>query len=130
MIYYHLDKDVDYSQLINLFEQVGWNDKTQELGRLQDMVEQSQMIVTAWDEGMMIGFARCSTDHAFNGQINNVVVDQNYRGRGIGKTMLAHILNANEKITFILRGDEENIGFYKSLGFEDSPLTLIYKRKK
>ena len=76
MICYHLDKDVDYNQLINLFEQVGWNDKTQEFGRLQDMVEQSQMIVTAWDAGMMIGFARCNTDHAFNGQINNVVVDQ------------------------------------------------------
>ncbi len=94
------------------------------------MVENSQIVVTDWDEKIMVGFARCTTDYVFNGQVNNVVVDVNYRGRGIGKALVNSILESNKQVTFILRGDIENEGFYKALGFEDSPLSLVYKRKK
>ncbi|WP_315121989.1 GNAT family N-acetyltransferase [uncultured Clostridium sp.] len=130
MIKYLTDKTVDYNRLIALFNQVGWNDKTEEIGRLQAMVENSQIVVTAWDKEIMIGFARCTTDYVFNGQVNNVVVDVGYRGRGIGKALINNILDENKQVTFILRADIENEGFYKKIGFDDSPLSLVYKRKK
>ena len=130
MIKYLTDKTVDYNRLIALFNQVGWNDKTEDMSRLEAMVENSQIVVTAWDEKIMVGFARCTTDYVFNGQVNNVVVDVNYRGKGIGKALVNSILESNKQVTFILRGDIENEGFYKELGFEDSPLSLVYKRKK
>ncbi|WP_278335930.1 GNAT family N-acetyltransferase [Desnuesiella massiliensis] len=127
---YLTDKTVDYHRLVTLFNQVGWKDKTEDMSRLQAMVENSQIVVTDWDEKIMVGFARCTTDYVFNGQVNNVVVDVNYRGRGIGKALVNSILESNKQVTFILRGDIENEGFYKALGFEDSPLSLVYKRKK
>jgi predicted GNAT family acetyltransferase len=46
------------------------------------MVENSQIVVTAWDEETMVGFARCTTNYVFNGQIKNVVVDSKYRRKG------------------------------------------------
>jgi len=61
---------------------------------------------------------------------NNVVVDASYTGKGIGKALINNILESNKQVTFILRGDIENEQFYKKLGFEDSPLSLVYKRKK
>lgn len=70
MIEYSLEKKVNYDGLVQLFNQAGWSDKTSDLDRLQIMVENSQIVVTAWDEGKMIGFARCVTDYVFNGQIN------------------------------------------------------------
>ena len=113
---------------MQLFNQVGWSEETSDLDRLQLMVENSQIVVNAWDEGKMIGFARCVTDYVFNGQINNVIVDQGYRGRGIGKCLISKILNTSKKVTYILRGDPENIGFYKQLGFKDVDLSLVYNR--
>lgn len=92
------------------------------------MVENSQIVVTACDEGKMIGFARCVTDYVFNGQINNVIVDQEYRGRGIGKELISNILNSSKKVTYILRGDPENVEFYKQIGFKDADLSLVYNR--
>ncbi|MEG1798229.1 MAG: GNAT family N-acetyltransferase, partial [Clostridium sp.] len=89
----------------------------------------SQIVITAWDDELMVGFARCTTDYVFNGQINNVVVDALYRGKGVGKALINNILDSNQQVTYILRGHIENEGFYKELGFEDSPLTLVYKRK-
>lgn len=130
MLAYNSDKKVDLNRLIYLFNEVGWNDKIKDKSRLQEMINNSQIIVTAWDEDLMVGFARCTTDYVFNGQINNVVVDSKYRGKGIGKELINRILNSSDKVTYILRGDPENREFYKRLGFEDSNLTFIYRRKK
>ncbi|MBU3176831.1 GNAT family N-acetyltransferase [Clostridium estertheticum] len=129
MIMYNTDKKVDYDKLKNLFNEVGWNDKTEDNNRLLLMVENSQIVVTAWDEGRMVGFARCTTDYVFNGQINNVVVDSKYRKKGIGKNLINIIFNSSQQVTYMLRGSISNEEFYRSLGFEDGPISLIYKRK-
>lgn len=130
MIIYSTDKIINYEKLIELFNDVGWKDKTSDLNRLKTMVDNSQIVVTAWDEDEMVGFARCVTDFVFNGQINNVVVDSRYRKRGIGKAMITEILNSSKQVTYILRGDPENEFFYKKLGFEQAQLTLVYRRKE
>ncbi|MBU3156988.1 GNAT family N-acetyltransferase [Clostridium estertheticum] len=129
MIMYNTDKKVDYDKLKTLFNEVGWNDKTEDNNRLLLMVENSQIVVTAWDEGRMVGFARCTTDYVFNGQINNVVVDSKYRKKGIGKNLINIIFNSSQQVTYMLRGSISNEEFYRSLGFEDGPISLIYKRK-
>lgn len=130
MIMYHTDKKVDYDKLQILFNQVGWNDKINDINRLKAMVENSQIVVTAWDEEIMIGFARCTTDYVFNGQINNVVVDSKYRRKGIGKVIIDKILNSSKQVTYMLRRSVRNEEFYRSLGFEDGPISLVYKRKE
>ncbi|MBW9159381.1 GNAT family N-acetyltransferase [Clostridium tagluense] len=129
MIMYHADKKVDYEKLKTLFNEVGWNDKTEDINRLKAMVENSQIVVTAWDEEIMVGFARCTTDYVFNGQINNVVVDSKYRRKGIGKVLINKIVDSSKQVTYMLRGSIRNEDFYRILGFEDGPISLIYKRK-
>ena len=123
----HRPPDID--QLVRLFHQSGWIDKTDE-SRIGSMIENSTIVVTAWDGSRMVGFARCMTDHTYNGQINNVVVDEDYRGQGIGRQLISRIITSSEKVTYILRADPDNIGFYEKLGFEESSLAVIYKRKK
>jgi ribosomal protein S18 acetylase RimI-like enzyme len=130
MIMYYIDKKVDYDKLQTLFNQLGWIDKTNDINRLKAMVENSQIVVTAWDEKIMIGFARCTTDYVFNGQINNVVVDSGYRRKGIGKILINKILDSSKQVTYMLRGSIRNEEFYRSLGFEDGPISLVYKRKE
>ncbi|MGH4123825.1 MAG: GNAT family N-acetyltransferase [Clostridium sp.] len=130
MIMYYKNKKVDYDKLQILFNQVGWIDKTNDINRLKAMVENSQIVVTAWDEEIMIGFARCTTDYVFNGQINNVVVNSEYRRKGIGKILINKILDSSKQVTYMLRGSNRNEEFYRSLGFEDGPISLVYKRKR
>lgn len=130
MIMYYTNKKVDYDKLKTLFNDVGWNDKTDDTNRLKAMVENSQIVVTAWDEEIMVGFARCTTDYVFNGQINNVVVDSKYRRKGIGKVLINKILDSSKQVTYILRGSISNEEFYRGLGFEDGPISLVYKRKE
>ena len=102
----------DSDALIHLFRQAGWRDKTDPV-RIGAMIENSTLVVTAWDQRRMVGFARCQTDDVYNGQINNVVVDQDYRGLGIGRRLIEKILQHSAKVTCILRADPANIGFYR-----------------
>ena len=124
-----INRSPDIEKLILLFQQVGWNDKT-DMARIRSMVQNSDIIVTAWDNEEMVGFARCTTDYTSNGQINNVVVDKKYKGKSIGKKLIRKILGSSDKVAYILRADSDNIDFYKKLGFEKADLAVIYKRKQ
>ena len=129
IISYNIHKLVDFARLIELFNEAGWKDKTSDLERLKQMVENSQIVVTAWDDDQMVGFARCTTDYVFNGQINNVVVDSRYRNQGIGKGLVSRILNSNERVTYMLRSETENEAFYRSMGLENTDRGMVYNRK-
>ena len=128
MIEYDLEKKVDVERLKEMFNQVGWGDKSGDVSRLKAMVRNSQIVITAWDGELMVGFARCVTDHVFNGQINNVVVDQWSRSQGIGREMIRQILRSNRQVTYVLRGDPENEGFYTGIGFVQADLCFVFPR--
>ena len=120
------ERSPNIDRVIQLFRQAGWLDKT-DADRIKLMFENSTIIVTAWDNDKMVGFARCLTDFVFNGQINNVVVDEEYKGRGIGKALIEKILHSSKKVTYILRPSSRNVGFYNKLGFEHSD-SVVFRR--
>ena len=130
MISYKSDKEVDIDRLVSLFNEAGWQKKTIDLQRLRQMVINSDIVVSAWDDDLMVGFARCTTDHVFNAQINTVVVDSRYRKMGIGTHLVTTIIESNPKVTYLLRTEEENQNFYRSMGFETSDFAFVFKRKE
>ncbi len=130
MISIRVGNEVAIRRLTELFDEAGWSTKTADMKRLEMMVENSHYVVTAWDDKIMIGFARCTYDNVFNGQINNVVVDSKYRNKGIGKKIVTTIIESNPKVTYILRTEEENEGFYKKIGFKSAKYSMMYERKE
>ena len=121
---------VDLDQLKELFAQVGWGDKTKDEARFRNMVENSTLVVTAWDGDRMVGFGRATTDRAFNGQINNVVVTSDYRGQGIGRRIMGTMLQEDPRVTYVLRADAENEEFYRELGFDRAERALVFRRRE
>jgi ribosomal protein S18 acetylase RimI-like enzyme len=122
-------KAPDLHALLDLFNEAGWIDKIDE-ARARAMVQNSSLVVTAWDGVQMVGFARCLTDHTYNGQINNVVVRSSHRGQEIGTRLVRQILQTDDQVTYILRADPGNQAFYEKLGFEPADLAVVYKRKR
>ena len=54
---------------------------------------QNSLCVGVYSEGVQIGFARCVTDYATIYWLCDVIVDEAYRGRGIGKALMEAILS-------------------------------------
>jgi GNAT superfamily N-acetyltransferase len=67
-------------------------------------------------EGQQVGFSRVVTDQAVFAWIMDVVIDPDYRGRGLGKWMMACImdlLSTNKHL-----GTQDAHGLYEQFGFQ------------
>ena len=66
-----------------------------------------------------VGFARFITDHAVFGYLEDVIIDSNYRGRGLGQwlldCMLAHPTVSSLKK--LMLATEDAHGLYEKYGF-------------
>jgi hypothetical protein len=74
MIKYRKGYDIDYIRLIEMFTEAGSDVETDNFKDLVQMVENSALVLTAWDFDYMVGFVQVEFDGK-NALIRNVVVD-------------------------------------------------------
>lgn len=71
---------------------------------------------------VMVGFARAITDHATYSLICDVVVDERFRGRGLGKFLIATITrHPRVKRTVSVLRTTTATDFYKKFGYVPVP---------
>lgn len=95
-------------------------------GRPREVVERSirhSLCFGAYDVAKQVGFGRIITDQAVFAYLADVFVIEGYRGRGIGRALVAAML-ADPRLTtvqqFLLRTRDAH-GVYEALGFEPAP---------
>lgn len=86
--------------------------------RLDAMLRGAQIIVTARDEGQIVGVARSITDWAYCLYCSDLCVNDAYQGRGIGKALLARTAEAAPSVkTCLLLSAPGAVSFYEAAGF-------------
>ena len=75
-----------------------------------------------------IGFARVVSDCCIFAYIMDVFVLDNYRGQGLGKLLMQHILNESHlnKVKKWMLGTRDAHGLYRQLGFTDIPAPELW----
>lgn len=116
-IEYSFDREIPVAQLKHLFAQTCWaNDRTEK--GLAVMLDGSFVTLGAWDGDKLVGFCRASGDGIYRAVIDDVIVDEPYRGQGIGSEMVRRLVERLAGIWEVTLGcDEELVGFYEKLGF-------------
>ena len=69
------------------------------------------------DEQKLAGFARVITDDATTYYLCDVIIDEAYRGKGLGKALLSHITAAYAGLRGLLLTRDAH-GLYRQFGFE------------
>ena len=69
------------------------------------------------DERKLVGFARVITDYATTYYLCDVIIDEAYRGKGLGKALLAHITAKYAGLRGLLLTRDAH-GLYRQFGFE------------
>jgi len=124
----------DRVQIIRLYREAGWwspaNDRQPEF--VDKIAENSYCFVGAFYEKEMIGMGRVLSDGISDAYIQDVTVMRDYRGRGIGGRIIAHLLGKlrADRIEWIgLIGEPGTGSFYKQLGFKkmQGSVPFIYK---
>ncbi|MDR2073893.1 MAG: GNAT family N-acetyltransferase [Oscillospiraceae bacterium] len=93
-----------------------WSDE-----KIQKNIDNSTLCYGAYDEdGVQVGYGRVVTDFSTVAYLLDFVVDEPFRGKGIGTKLMKEILE-NESLndcSFVLATSVQAKKFYESLGFQ------------
>lgn len=120
-------ESVDLVQLQSLFNLVAFWAADRSLDDLQTAIDHSDPIVTAWDGAQLIGFARATSDGVYRATIWDVVVNPQYQGAGIGRTLVQTLIThprlSRVERTYLMTTNQQK--FYERIGFEENQTTTM-----
>lgn len=125
-IFFSTEREIDLYELEELCDAVGWARRP--LRKVKKALEHSFLVVSMWEvrgnRRRLIGFARATSDYAFNATIWDVVVHPSFQDKGLGKALMKYMIKKlrSEDISNItLFADPQVIDFYRRLGFVLDP---------
>lgn len=87
-IQFSFDKRPSAEQIIALYDESGLPRPTEDKERMQKMFEHSNLIVTAWDQDLLVGVSRSITDWVWSCYLADLAVHPDYKKAGIGKKLV------------------------------------------
>ncbi|MEO8392927.1 MAG: GNAT family N-acetyltransferase [Chloroflexota bacterium] len=122
---YEFTINIYEGDLARLFAQTDWAaDRSHDT--IRKLLANTPLCLCVWDGGHLIGFGRAVTDDLFRALIEDVVVDQPYRGQGIGAEIMRRLLERLDHVEEILINCHDNlIPFYEQLGFKRTSFTYM-----
>ena len=125
-------KITDYSQVIQIWKKSFSNKFDQEINT-KYLSDTNSITLVSVDNNTITGVASL---HIINkltrtlGLIEDVAVNENYRGKGIGKKLVQKLIGLasdNKCDKIVLNSSEKNSTFYKKIGFEKNDIQMIIR---
>lgn len=121
-------KYIPTPQLEVLYNDAGWTSYTRNIASLQKAIENSKEVFTAWKDDILIGLIRTLGDGETILYIQDILVLNDYKRKGIGKQLISEVLKLNENCRqFVLLTEDrtETRSFYEALGFESCDKGIV-----
>lgn len=90
MVEYKVNAPVSSVQFIELLQQttLGERRPIDDAVVIQGMLDNSDLIVTAWEDEILVGIARSITDFYYCCYLSDLAVSENTQARGIGRQLI------------------------------------------
>ena len=127
-IQYRETKEFSSEEIERLFLSVNWSSGYYPK-RLQEALRHYGYIIAAYDGDKLIGMVCAMDDKTMTAYIHYVLVDPDYQGRGIGRSMMEQAKqHYREYLRIVLVAYDREKAFYEHLGFspgaEETPMFL------
>ena len=86
--------------------------------KLQNMIDHANLIITARDNGKLVGVARSFSDFAFCTYMSDLAVDQSYQKKGIGLELIRQTKLEAPDAKLILISAPAAEQYYPKIGME------------
>lgn len=131
-IEYRTNQAVQVNQFVALLKAstLGERRPVDDLQCIRGMLENADLMVSAWDGEQLVGVARSVTDFHYACYLSDLAVHVDYQRSGIGKMLLKktrEALGANCKL-ILLAAPAAN-SYYESLGFTNNPRCWVLAPK-
>jgi GNAT superfamily N-acetyltransferase len=90
MIEYRTGNQLGLDQVIDLYRAstLGERRPIDDHVRFQAMLDNANLVITAWDGPLLVGISRCVTDYAFFTYLADLAVRGSHQKRGIGRELM------------------------------------------
>ncbi len=128
-IHYSTEKRPTAEQIIELYDDSGLPRPTQDKERIRTMYENSNLIVTAWDNELLVGVARSLTDWAWACYLSDLAVRDSYKKEGIGRRLISLTKETvGGQSMLLLLSVPSAMDYYPKVGFEKQNSSFIMRR--
>jgi GNAT superfamily N-acetyltransferase len=87
--------------------------------RIEAMVANADLMITAWQDDLLVGVSRAITDFTYCCYLSDLAVDEAYQKQGIGKELIRLTQQASgPKTTLILLAAPAAALYYPKIGME------------
>ena len=88
--------EIKLDDIVRLLRTTYWAEK-RPVEKIEKSVKNSKCYGLYIEENAnLVGFARIITDYATNYYLSDVIIDEEYRSRGLGKALVSHIVSSPE----------------------------------
>lgn len=115
--------------IIELYNQSGLPRPTGDRDRIKKMFDNSNLIVTAWHNELLVGLSRSITDWVWSCYLADLAVLPDYKKTGIGKKMVELTKEKlGEQSMLLLLSVPSAMEYYPKIGFVKQESSFIINR--
>lgn len=120
MVTYQLETDLPLPEYIEILNSSGLAKRRpmDDTDQLHRMIVGSNMIITAREDGELVGVLRALSDFCYRTFIADLAVRTERQGEGLGRALLQKARDTAPEARLFLFSAEEAEGFYQKLGFQ------------
>jgi ribosomal protein S18 acetylase RimI-like enzyme len=105
-------------QVLEIYEKSGLP-RPKEKQRVQSMIENANVIISAWHGDKLVGFLRAMTDFTFDCYLNDLAVHKDYQKHRIGTELVNRLIDLlGDNVLIFLISNPDARGFYSNLNFK------------
>lgn len=129
MIEYRHNFPLDPKDVARVFDSSGITRPTNDLARIARMFASSNLVVSAWSKGELIGVCRALTDHSYCCYLSDLAVAAPFQKHGVGKALIQRVKDTiGAEVSLILVSNANAVSYYPKVGFSPAERTYIIKR--
>ena len=130
-IKYIVNGSITASDVAKIFIASGIKRPSEDLDRIQRMIDHADITITAWYQEEMVGIARAITDFSYCCYLSDLAVDKSYQKLGIGKKLIQLVKEElGDEVTLILLSAPSAMEYYPHIRLEKMDNAFGIKRKK
>ena len=117
-------------EIIEVYMSSGINRPVDDSKRIEQMYQNSNLIVSAWEGSTLVGIARSLTDLVYCCYLSDLAVRAEYQKRGVGKKLIELTKEViGDKSMLLLLSAPGALDYYPKVGFEKVANGFIIHRK-
>jgi len=120
VIEYQQEPELSTDEFISVLKASGLAERrpVDDILRIEKMLTGANLIVTARENGKLIGVARSITDFVYCTYLSDLAVDEQFQYQGIGKHLIKLTKQTSEQATLILLSAPAATGYYPKIGMK------------